>query len=92
MSDPILYTYNHVGLRVSLVRSGPTQETTTFLVDTHNHTGYGQVVQERTDVGRDPREYRVGDRPSALVKMPLTRRTGIATRTWPWHPDLLVGV
>jgi len=61
------YTYNEQGIRVQSYYyetedGGPKQneETTTFLIDSHNHTGYAQVLEQWTDGAHPDITYTIG--------------------------------
>ncbi len=66
--DCVEYTYNTAGIRVQAYsfqqpQNGGTksyEETTTYLVDTYNHTGYAQVLEEWTG-GTLTMTYTIGD-------------------------------
>jgi len=64
------YTYNHEGIKVKSetvvtvdgVPEPDLEETRVFLVDSYNHTGYAQVIEERNGVGPEPvTSYTIGD-------------------------------
>ncbi len=72
-SDTVLswtkFTYNDEGIRVQAVsydmpRGGGThtnQTTTNYLIDTYNHTGYAQVLEEKDIAGSVVKTYTIGD-------------------------------
>ncbi len=59
--DTIDYRYNDNGIRISRTTSGPGGSTDErFLIDENNHTGYAQVLEERTAAAAAVRAYLLG--------------------------------
>lgn len=59
----VAFTYDHTGVRTRAIGNGRTQY---FLVDQQNHSGYAQVLQDRSVIGSSPtvtRNYIIGIEP-----------------------------
>jgi len=53
------YAYNDAGIRVKAEHSDTTVEI--FLIDSYNHTGYAQVLEEKDDSSAVTKTYTIGD-------------------------------